>query len=140
MKSWIIFLNSIKEGYKVHRLKVGKIPVSRTSVKLAKLFLSRGFIKGFEIKQYFDRKKKKYLLSIFVDLKYYCNRSIIRDIEIISPTFFGSRYARCALKFKKLKKLGSLNNLIIQTEKGLVFGDVLLMLNSGGFPLCRIIF
>ena len=140
MKSWIFFLNSIKEGYKVHRLKIGKIPVSRACIKLAKLFLTRGFIKGFEIKQYFDRRKKKYVTGIFIDLKYYRNKSIIRDIEIISPTFFGSRYARCALRFKKLKRLGCLNNLIIQTEKGLIFGDVLLMENLGGFPICRIIF
>jgi len=140
MKSWIKFLNLVKEGYKVRRSFAVKIPYSSFSLKLAKLFLSKGFIQGFIVKKYYNKKKKQYLIGIFVKLKYYRGKSIIRDIEIVPLTFFGMRETRKALSFDKIKKLGQLDAWIFHTEKGFISGKDILTYQIGGFPICKIIF
>lgn len=140
MRGWVKFLNLVKEGYKAKRDIAVKIPYSSFSLKLGKLFLNRGFIQGLTVKRYYNKKKKKYLLGIFVKLKYYRSKAILRDIEIVPFTFFGMRETRKALSFSKIMKLGQLDTWVFHTEKGFMFGGEIIRYRIGGFPVCRIVF
>lgn len=84
-------------------------------------------------------KKKKNLIGVFVRLKYFNNRAVIKDIKIIPITRFGTRYGRVGLKYKQIEKLLNSDLYIFHSEKGLHFGDLNFMYKIGGFPVCKII-
>jgi ribosomal protein S8 len=140
MKAWIQLLSLIKEAYLVKRLKVVRVKYSKFAYELCSLMLKQGFIKSFEIKNYYNSKKKQQVIGIFIQLKYFKNKTILKDIKIISPCRFGTRQGRVGLKYKQIKNLNNADCFLFSTDKGLVFGNYTVINKIGGFPICKFIF
>lgn len=59
MKAWVQLLGAIKEGYLVRRVRVVKVKYSKIVIQLCNLLAKYGLISSYEIKQYYNYKKKK---------------------------------------------------------------------------------
>lgn len=132
-------LSILNDCLKTRRRFFRKIPYSKYNMEFLNIILRRGLIKQFNIVKLFSKKLGKDLLYFEGEIKFFQNRSLMKKIEIISPTNYGTRYARKALKYKSIRKFLTNQICFFQTEKGLRTFDDICKYKLGGFLLCRII-
>ena len=121
----------IKNGYRSHRQKI-TIKNSKRSLELLKILRNEGFILGFSLQGQ----------SIEVNLKYFQNKPLIRDIKYSSPL-----NAKNYISLKRLRDLCSntpkrTNGLILHilsTSKGLLTDYQCIKNKIGGQLLVKIL-
>jgi ribosomal protein S8 len=133
-------LSILNDCLKSRRRFFKRVPYSKFNFMFLNNILKKGFIKQFNVVKVFSKKFKKDMLYIEGEIKFYRNKSLMKEIEIVSVTNYGTRYGRKALKYRSIKRNLTNQVCFFQTEKGLRTFDEMLKYKLGGFLLCRIIF
>lgn len=133
-------LSIINDCLKSRRRFFKKVPYSKLNFLFLNNILKKGFIKQFNIVKTFSKDFGKDMIYFEGEIKFYRNRSLMKKIEIVSPTHYGTRYSRKALSYRSIRKNLSNQICFFQTEKGLKTFDEISKCKLGGFLLCRIVF
>ena len=121
----------IKNGYRSHRQKI-TIKNSKRSLELLKILRNEGFILGFSLQGQ----------SIEVNLKYFQDKPLVRDIKYSSPlnakNYISLKRLR-ELCNNTLKRTNGLTLHILSTSKGLLTDYQCIKNKVGGQLLVKIL-
>lgn len=131
-------ISLIKMGIKAKSTSVRGIPVSKLNRQVLFFLIERGFICGAHEYRIFNENRKCYVNRISITLKYNQNRSLLRDIKYFSLTNLGCRQGRSGMSLAQINRYYGIANLVLTTEKGIMFASEASRLRLGGIPLFEI--
>ena len=121
-------LTRIRNGINAKKLAV-ECPPSNLKVSVLKVLVKEGFIRGFSKKEN-DLGKE----TIFIELKYYEGKSVIKEIRRVSSPGLRNYSSNKEL----LKVYGGLGISIISTSSGVMTDHDARQKNVGGEILCSV--
>ena len=121
-------LTRIRNGINAKKLVV-ECPPSNLKVSVLKVLVKEGFIRGFSKKENDLRKE-----TIFIELKYYEGKSVIKEIRRVSSPGLRNYSSNKEL----LKVYGGLGISIISTSSGVMTDHDARQKNVGGEILCSV--
>lgn len=121
-------LTRIRNGQKARKLSVTS-PASRLRANVLEVLKQEGYIRGYS-----SQKISEGIEQLTIELKYYENQPVIRNVDRVSKP--GRRvYA----KIKDLKPVNNgLGTIVLSTPKGILSDGKARELNVGGEILCNI--
>jgi small subunit ribosomal protein S8 len=121
-------LTRIRNGQKARKLSVIS-PASRLRANVLEVLKQEGYIRGYS-----SQKVSEGIEQLTIELKYYENQPVIRNLDRVSKP--GRRvYA----KIKDLKPVNNgLGTIVLSTPKGILSDGKARELNVGGEILCNI--
>ena len=121
-------LTRIRNGQKARKSSVTS-PASQLRANVLEVLKQEGYIRGYS-----KEKLSEGIEQLVIELKYYENKPVIRNIDRVSKP--GRRV------YSKIKNLKTVNNglgtIVLSTPKGILSDGKARELNVGGEVLCNV--